>query len=441
MRRMQENITVIGTGFVGLTTALLYSKYGHRVIGLGIDDKKIANLSRGKPNFYEPGLNELLNEQLKKPEGISFTTNYEAAISTSSIIIICVGTPALPDGSTDLSCLEACLAQMAPFVKDDAIIIIKSTVPVGTSQKARSILRKLTNVKFSIASMPEFLREGKAIYDTFNPSIVLIGANNSAVATRLKKLNRFFDEKIIISTSPNSAQMIKYANNAYGAMRIAFINEIATLCEHYDANIDEVLQGLPFSKTVSDYPFYPGLGYGGSCFPKDVKSLASLGKTIGHDNLFAKIDDLNENRPIKILEWLGEKIGGGLQNKTIAVLGLSFKPDTDDQRFSPAQAIIPTLLSSNCAIRAYDPKCKRIADDKIAHNSNYHQFATIAEAINSADIIMPLIEWTEIVNYSFHNSSNKKRYFADMRNQFDRGEIEKSNYIYYGVGRNVKSKE
>ena len=428
-------ITIIGPGFVGLTSAVVYAGFGHQVIGIDIDQRKIDLLNQGVVSFYEPKLGEMVEDCLRAGN-LSFTTDYKTGIAEADVIMICVGTPSDENGAVDLSFVEASLKSLAPYLKKNAIVVIKSTVPPGTLDWAKKTLDKLTKTQYYLASCPEFLKEGTAVDDTLYPDRIVIGATDEYVFNKLEALHQPLKAPII-KMRPASAQLCKYAANNYLAMRIAFVNEIANVCSRSGADVQEVIKGISYEKRIGDHYWYPGLGFGGSCFPKDVKGLAHFAQDLGlTDNLFAKVDQLNSQRPVMLLENFGNQIKGGWAGKKVAVLGLAFKPNTDDQRVSPALATIPFLLAQGCEVLAYDPMVKKIASKKIAEHACYRQVDSIEAAITEADVILALVEWPQIIGFKFKKLAGKQiKYFIDMRNQFSQAELEKVGFTYFGIGR------
>jgi UDPglucose 6-dehydrogenase len=346
-------LTVIGTGFVGVVTAGVLASFGHTVYGLDVDEKKIKHLQNGKVPFFEPKLDDLVASELKTGN-LHFTTSYADAISKSDVIFISVGTPSAPDGQADLKYVFASVESLAPHLKDEAIVVIKSTVPPGTNDKVKEKIEALTKKKFYVASLPEFLREGSAVDDTFHPDRVVIGAHEKKVIDILSKLHEPLNAPII-AMSPESAQMTKYSANSYLATRITFINQIADLCEQNGADVMEVIKGIGADERIGSHYWYPGLGYGGSCFPKDVKELAAYSRSVGKpDNLLNRINEFNENRVFLLLDQY-EELTKGWEGKTVAVLGLSFKPNTDDTRESAAIALMQILKEKGADVHVYDP--------------------------------------------------------------------------------------
>lgn len=427
-------ITIIGTGFVGVTSSVVYASFGHQVIGLDIDPKKVDSLNAGQVPFYEPKLAEMLSQGIKS-QNLIFTTSYQEAISQSDIIIIAVGTPSNDQGAIDLSYIKSAVTATAPYLKENAILAIKSTVLPGTIPMVKEIITSLTNKVIHYASLPEFLKEGTAVDDTLYPDRVVIGVETDFAFEALRDLHAPLKAPIL-RVRPESAQLAKYASNDYLALRIVYANVLAHICEHSQADIDEVLAIMGHEKRIGSHYWYPGLGYGGSCFPKDVKALAHyIAQFNFQPNLFAVIDELNSNRPAQILAKLVDKLKT-FKNKKIAILGLAFKPNTDDQREAPALAIIPQLLTAGAQVIAYDPMVKQIADPNIAQDSAYSQVDSLDEAIKDADLIIALIEWPQIIGFDYSKrQTNKTQFFFDARNQFEAEKLTLAGYHYFGIGR------
>lgn len=425
-------ITLIGTGFVGVVSAAVYASLGNTVAGLDIDEQKVASLNNGKVPFFEPSLEDLLNTELASGN-LKFTTDYEEAVTDSDVVIIAVGTPSAPDGQADLKFVFAAAESLAPHLKKDAIVAIKSTVPPGTLDKMETIIKKHTDVAFSTASLPEFLREGSAVHDTLNPDRVVIGATNEAAIQTLTTLHEPFKAPIIV-VSPESAQMGKYTANAYLATRITFINQIADLCEKNGANIQEVIKIIGHDKRIGHHYWYPGLGYGGSCFPKDVNELAAYSRSIGEpDNLLNQITKINNERIPRLMEHF-EKAIDNWKDKKIAVLGLSFKPNTNDMREAPSTKIIPYLLQKGATVVGFDPEAIETADYFLPNDEALTYQEDISKAIKGADVIMCLVEWPQIISYDFPKVDKGSVLFVDARNQFNPEKITKQGYTYQGIG-------
>ena len=424
------NITIIGTGFVGAVSGAVYAKKGHQITGLDIDQNKIDSLKKGKVPFYEPNLEKLLKSQ-QKAGRLTFTNSYKEAIPDADLVIVAVGTPSLKSGAVNLTYIKQACKNLAPFLKNQAIVAIKSTVPPGIFQELYPLIEKHAKNKFYLAALPEFLKEGTAVDDTLYPDRVVIGADEPKVFKLLEELYLPYQAPIV-KVNPETAQMIKYASNAYLATRITFINQIADLCEINGANIEDIIKGIGFDKRIGHHYWYPGLGYGGSCFPKDVKELAAYAKQVKrHKNLIVVIDKLNDARiPRLISSW--ETLVKGWAGKTVATLGLSFKPQTNDTRHAPASIIIPRLLKKGAKVKGYDPQARWSPPEKTAQ---FQQLATVEQAVKSADIIMILVEWPEIVKFDFTKTKLKKQqYFIDTRNRFQSAKLKKAGYIYQGIG-------
>jgi UDPglucose 6-dehydrogenase len=437
------NICIIGTGFVGVVSSAVFASFGNTVVGLDIDQAKIDKLKQGIVPFYEPGLTDLLLEQQQKGH-LQFTTDYKAAISEADVIMIAVGTPSAPDGQADLTYVLASAQSLAPFLKEGAIVAIKSTVPPGTLAKVGEKITPLTKVKFFTASLPEFLKEGSAVQDTLHPDRVVIGASENQVFETLEKLHQPLNAPIV-RVSPESAQMAKYAANAYLATRITFINQIADLCEKNQADIQDVIQAIGYDKRIGSHYWYPGFGYGGSCFPKDVKELAAYSRAVGEaNNLLNKVNEINDQRVWNLLDKYGQTLGGW-ENKKVAVLGLSFKPNTDDTREAPSTRVIPYLVTHGAQVTGYDPQVKwssnfeyRMPGSTATLNqTSFTQLPSIQEATQDAEVIIVLIEWKEITAYDFSTvrKANTPQWFIDARNQFSPATMKELGFTYIGVGR------
>jgi UDPglucose 6-dehydrogenase len=427
-------ITIIGTGFVGVVSSAVYASFGHEVIGLDIDQEKVKSLQASQVPFFEPDLEQLLSAQ-QEAGNLSFTADYKTAISNAEIVILAVGTPSAADGQADLKYIFAATESLAPYLQNDAILAVKSTVPPGTLKKIEAVLKQLTKVSFHLASLPEFLREGSAVADTLHPDRVVIGAEDEFTFEKLSTLHQPLNAQII-KVKPSSAQMGKYSANAYLATRITFINQIADLCAKNGADVNEVIEIIGKDKRIGDHYWYPGLGYGGSCFPKDVNELAAYSRSIGEtDNLLNRMAKINDQRIPKLLEQFQDKIGSW-QDKKVAVLGLSFKPNTNDMREAPSTKVIPFLLAAGANVTAYDPESIEVAPHFIEPHQNLDYEADITVAIKQADVIMVLIEWPQILELDFaKHRADKQQWIIDARNQFSQNELEAAGYEYLGIGK------
>lgn len=429
------NVTVIGTGFVGVVTSAVLASFGNTVFGLDVDEKKIALLQHNTVPFYEPDLEELLAEQ-QASGNLTFTTDYKQAIENADVIMIAVGTPSAADGTADLKFVKMVAESISPYLKNNVVIVVKSTVPPGTLSVIDDIISPLTSASYHLASVPEFLREGSAVQDTVHPDRVVIGANSEHAFAVLSELHLPFKAPII-TVKPESAQMGKYTANAYLATRITFINQIANLCEKNGADINEVIKIIGHDKRIGQHYWYPGFGYGGSCFPKDVKELAAYARSVNEEaNLMVTINQLNENRIPELLNQYTELVGGWA-GKKVAVLGLSFKPNTNDMREAPSTIVIPILQDKGATVVGYDPKAIPEARVMIASHPNVSFTEDISESVANADVIIALIEWPEITSFDFTSAktSGKKQIFIDARNQHNQSQLEAAGYTYIGIGR------
>jgi UDPglucose 6-dehydrogenase len=349
--------------------------------------------------------------------------------------MIMVGTPSAPDGQADLKYVFAASESLAPYLKDGAIVIVKSTVPPGTNKKVREIIKAKTSVNFEMASVPEFLKEGTAVEDTLHPDRAVIGVESDRARDILMELHKPLTTNVVIM-KPESAQMCKYAANNYLATRITFINQIADLCEENGADIQEVIRGIGQDKRIGSHYWYPGLGYGGSCFPKDVKEIAAYAHAVGEsESLFINIDDLNEKRIPKLMVKY-DALVGGFASKTVAILGLSFKKNTNDTRVAPALQVIPWLLDRGAKVVATDPKA--IEDIKPLLPAAVSYVSTAEEAIVGVHVTMLLIEWDEYKDLDFKAMAthmHEPKYLFDTRNQYDPSVVVAAGLKYKGIGR------
>ena len=416
-------LACIGTGFVGVVTAAVFAKLGNTVVGLDIDEGKIAKLKQGIVPFFEPGLSELLVET-QKTGNLTFTTSYAEAISSAEVIFIMVGTPSAPDGQADLQYVFASVEALAPHLIDGAIVVIKSTVPPGTNDKVKELIGAKTKVSFEVASVPEFLKEGTAVEDTLHPDRIILGVELGHAKETLTKLHEPLTQNFIVM-KPASAQMCKYASNNYLATRITFINQIADLCEQNDADVEEVIRGMGADRRIGSHYWYPGLGYGGSCFPKDVKEIAAYAQHVGEsDSLFIKIDLLNSTRIPKLMAKYDQLVGG-FAGKTVAILGLSFKKNTNDTREAPAEYVISWLRAHQAVVKTADPQVP-------ADTLDPYQAAT------GSHVVMLLVEWDEYLKLDLTKLASvmkTPKYFIDTRNQYDPAAVSAAGLKYQGVGR------
>jgi UDPglucose 6-dehydrogenase len=425
------NLTVVGAGFVGLVTATVFADFGHQVWVVEIEPKKIKRLKQGKAPFYEPGLDKLLAKNLKAGR-LKFTDRYPEAIAEAEVIFICVGTPN-KNGEIELSYLYSAAQSIAKNLKKPAIVAIKSTVPPRINGKIEKWMRNFTKVPFEIASLPEFLAEGRAVKDTLNPYRVIIGTRKKAVAEKLLKLHqKMTGERLICD--PASAQLIKFAANTFLPTKISFANAIAVLCDQFGADVKKVMKGLGMDKRIGPDFLRAGIGYGGSCFPKDVAALISLAKKSGYR--FKIIEATQETNQFQIdyfLKKAARLCGGSLKGKTVVILGLAFKPETSDMREASSIDVISGLKKEKAKIRACDPvavpEAKRIL-------SGVQFFADPYQALKGAEVLLLVTEWNQYQKLDFKKVKRLMRtpVVIDGRNVYNRKKLEKLGFLYEGIG-------
>lgn len=428
------NIAVIGTGYVGLVSGVCFSEIGNQVICVDNNEAKVEMLNEGNVPIYEPGLKELMASNMQAGK-LSFTSNIAEAISQSDIIFIAVGTPSLPSGEANLSYVEQVAIEIGSHIESYKIIVTKSTVPVGTNDRVRELISSISSQPFDVASVPEFLREGSAVKDTLNPDRIVIGTDSDRAIKTLKKLHRPLTENLII-TDIRSAEMIKYASNAFLATKISFINEISNICEKVGADVTRVAEGMGYDKRIGASFLKAGIGYGGSCFPKDTQALIQIAGMVDYDfRLLKSVVQVNQDQRLHVIHKLEEALGS-LKGKTIAVWGLAFKPETDDVRDAPAIDIIQHLSDAGAVIKAYDP---------IA-TANFRKEVDVASitweenplhAAEGADALCVLTEWKEFAHIDLNELVKimKDPIMIDGRNLYSAEQVQASNLQYYSVGR------
>lgn len=387
-------IAVIGTGYVGLVTGVALSEIGHTVTCIDIDPEKVKTLNQGVPTIYEPGLEALMRKN-RRVHRLSFTSRHQAGLAEAQVVYIAVGTPQRADGSANLDDVRQAARDIATAVTHSVIVVIKSTVPVGTNEQIRQLMNSAARdgIRIDIASNPEFLREGSAVADTFHGDRIVIGADEPGVADVLETINRPFGIPIL-KTDLYSSEMIKYASNAFLATRISFINEIANICDRLGANVEEVARGMGMDHRIGSQFLKAGIGYGGSCFPKDTKALVQLAGNHHHDfNLLKSVIEVNNHQQVILLERMLGRFGS-LEGKKVAVLGLAFKPYTDDLRESPALALIPKLNALGAQITAYDPVAAINAKKQLGSTAIFTE--NISEALSGADCALIITDWPDI---------------------------------------------
>ena len=433
---IQMEIGVIGAGYVGTTTSIVFAKYGYKVSVMDVSREKINNLNQAKLPFYEENLEELLQEFLSEDK-LTFTSNVEDCIKKSDILFITVGTPSLDDGKADLSYIEDVARNIGRIIDEYKLIVIKSTVPVGTGEKVKEMIKeelskRNQHISFDMVSNPEFLREGKALHDSLYPERVVIGCESEEARNIMCELYKDVNTKFLFTTI-KEAEMIKYASNAFLATKISFMNELARLCDEEGVNINQIAKGMGLDKRIGPDFLQAGIGYGGSCFPKDVKALLSLSTEAEIPmHILQAVDYVNQTQS----EWYMEKVKktlGDLSNKRIALLGLTFKPQTDDIREAPSIKVIDFLLKNNASIVAYDPKGAEHVK-KIYPTITYT--LTPLEALENADAIVLLTEWKEILNIDWVRAKSiiSRPLIFDGRNALNSSKMSKWGYHYIGVG-------
>ncbi|MCO7177089.1 UDP-glucose dehydrogenase family protein [Sporolactobacillus kofuensis] len=429
-------IAVIGTGYVGLVTGVALSEIGHVVGCIDVDPNKVKTLSNGIPTIYEPGLKEMMLTNMGRGR-LFFTSKHSEGLDHADVVYIAVGTPQRADGSANLDYVEAAARDIAHNITKSVIVVIKSTVPVGTNEYIKKLINEETpaGIKVKIASNPEFLREGSAVHDTFHGDRIVIGAEDLETADTLAAINAPF-KMPIIKTDISSAEMIKYASNAFLATKISFINEIANICESLGANVEEVAKGMGFDHRIGPDFLKAGIGYGGSCFPKDANALVQLAGNHHHEfNLLKSVIEVNNHQQVLLIDKMLTRFGGTLKGKRIAVLGLAFKPHTDDLRESPALVMIPKLVELGAEVVAYDPIAIENAKKQINGYIEYTEDLHIA--LHAADAAVIITDWPDVktIKLSTYNQLMNTAILFDGRNCYDLSDVKEASIEYYSIGR------
>ncbi len=430
------NISVIGTGYVGLVTGACLAGSGNNVICVDIDEEKIKSLKEGKVTFYEPGLEDIVKKNIKE-ERLHFTTDLDFAIKNSLIVLIAVGTPPNDDGSADTSAVISVAQSIGRSLDDYKVIVTKSTVPVGTTEMIRDEIKKITDIKFDVASNPEFLKEGAAVEDFMKPDRVLIGIDNESTAQILKELYapfmRSMDRAVVVSI--RSSELAKYTANAMLATRISFMNEIANLCEVVGANISEVRVAIGSDDRIGRHFLYPGIGYGGSCFPKDVKALINTGSEYGSElQVCRATDEVNTRQREHFWHKIENYFETKLEGKKVAVWGISFKPKTDDIREAPSLYIIEKLLSAGASVTVHDPVAMDNAKAHFGAKVNYAD--SNYSACKGANALVINTEWNEYRQPDFIKMKELMdgEVIFDGRNLYKPDSLKEIGLKYFGVG-------
>jgi len=433
------DICVVGTGYVGLVTGACFADLGNRVACLDIDERKIDMLHGGQLPIYEPGLDEVVQRNVQA-DRLSFTTSYPEALKDAQVVFIAVGTPSGVDGEADLRHVRAVAETIADTVDHEVIIINKSTVPVGTGDWVAEIMRKRSGVglRFSVVSNPEFLREGSAVHDFMHPDRIVLGSEDRAAAQYVAHLYLPLRATVMI-TDLRTAEMIKYASNAFLATRISFINEIAAICDELGADVKEVAFGMGCDRRIGHHFLQAGLGWGGSCFPKDVKALAHMAEIHGtHPQLLRAVMDINRAQRRRVVRWLRDALGT-LDEKVVGVLGLSFKPNTDDLRESPAIEVIRMLQNEGAQIRACDPQGREAAsailDGTVLVDTPY-------EVAEGADALVLATEWEEFryLDWPRVREAMRGSILIDGRNFYEPETMAQAGFDYRPIGRGIRLK-
>jgi len=435
------NIGVIGTGYVGLVTGACFAEFGVQVVCADIDTEKIARLERGEIPIYEPGLEELVERNMKQGR-LSFTTRTSEAVESSLVLFIAVATPPLPDGRTDLRAVESVAREIGRTMTDYKVIVNKSTVPVGTSVRVRGWIEEGLReagreVEFSVASNPEFLREGAAIGDFMRPDRVVIGTDDSQATAILKNLYRplYLIEAPVLITNVVTAELTKYAANAFLATKISFINEFANLCEEIGADVHDIARGIGLDRRIGPKFLHPGPGFGGSCFPKDTRSIAQFARETGSPlAIVDAVVEVNARQHERMVEKIVACLDGDVSGKKIGMLGLSFKPETDDTRDSPALVIVRALQARGALVQAYDPQAMELVRKELPE---LVLCSDAYEACRGAEALVIVTEWNQfrMLDLERVKSLLARPVVADLRNIYDPVSMRAAGFDYVCVGR------
>lgn len=436
------NIAIVGTGYVGLVSGTCFAEMGVNVTCVDVNEEKINSLKNGQVPIYEPGLDEMVLRNHREGR-LNFTTDLTSCLDNVDIVFSAVGTPPDEDGSADLQYVLAVAREFGQNIKKYTVLVTKSTVPVGTAKKVKAVIREElekrgVDIPFDVASNPEFLKEGAAIKDFMSPDRVVVGVESEKAKELMSKLYRPFmlNNFRVIFTDIPSAEMIKYAANSMLATRISFMNDIANLCELVGADVNMVRKGIGADVRIGSKFLYPGCGYGGSCFPKDVKALIKTAEKNGYNmSVLKAVEEVNENQKHVLFNKLSKYYGGNLKGKTIAMWGLAFKPETDDMREATSLVTINLLLEAGCTVRVYDPvamnECRRRIGDKVFYAKDMY------DAVLDADALLMLTEWKQfrLPSWGVVNKSMKKPLIIDGRNIYDAEELKQNGFEYYCIGR------
>jgi len=432
-------VTMLGCGYVGLVSGACFAEFGAMVTCFDIDKTKVQKLLAGEIPIYEPGLDALVDKNVKQGR-LLFSDNLNDCIPDADLVFVAVGTPTRRgDGHADLSYVYQAVQDIAPFLKNYTVIVDKSTVPVGTARNVKRIIAEANpDADFDVASNPEFLREGAAITDFMRPDRVVIGVENERAEGLLRELYRPINliEAPILSTDLESAELIKYASNAFLATKISFINEMAALCEEVGADVHAIAKGMGLDGRIGRKFLHPGPGYGGSCFPKDTKALVRIAQEHGvSSRIVETVMEVNEAQKARMIKKIRSALGGNESGKTIAVLGLTFKPETDDMRDAPSLAILPKLIENGCRIHAHDPQ--GVHEAKTLLPSEVQYFDDIYSAIDGVDAVVLMTEWNMYRNLDMDliKEKLKQPVFIDLRNVYEPDKMKSLGFDYQSIGR------
>lgn len=435
------NIAIVGTGYVGLVSGTCFSDMGINVTCVDVDQTKIDNLKKGIIPIYEPGLEEMVKKNIKVGR-LKFETDLTRILDDVDVVFSAVGTPPDEDGSADLRYVLAVAKTIGQNINKHTVVVTKSTVPVGTAAKVKATIqeeldRRGVNIEFDVASNPEFLKEGAAIKDFMSPDRVVVGVESERarkIMSRLYKPFMLVNDRMIFTDIP-SAEMIKYAANAMLATRISFMNDIANLCELVGADVNMVRKGIGSDNRIGKKFLYPGCGYGGSCFPKDVKALIKTAEKAGYNMRVLKaVEDVNEQQKEVLFNKLMKHFNNDIKGKTIAMWGLAFKPETDDMREAPSLVLIDKIVAAGGIVKVFDPiaidECKRRIGNKVIYGSDMY------DAALDADALLLVTEWREFrfPNFAILGEVMKEKTIIDGRNIYDRNELEQNEFTYYKIG-------
>jgi UDPglucose 6-dehydrogenase len=428
-------ISVVGTGYVGLVTGVCLSDIGNNITCIDIDQQKVERMRKGHSPIYEPGLEELMKKIIKE-DRLHFTADLREGYSDAEVIYIAVGTPQREDGSANLSYIDQVIKDIATNITNDVILVTKSTVPVGTNEYILKSIRKLIDGRFlvDIVSNPEFLREGSAVKDAFEGDRIVIGGDNGRAVGIVEAINKPLGIPIF-KTDLRSAEMIKYASNAFLATKISFINEIANICEKLDANIEDVSAAIGMDKRIGPHFLNAGIGYGGSCFPKDTRALVQIASGVEYDfDLLSSVINVNNHQHSSLVKKAKKRLND-LEGKTVALWGLSFKPNTDDMREAPSITISNELINAGAEVVAYDPIA--INNAKYVLNKNVQYADSLESSVNKADLLLILTEWEEIKCFDLAKLKElmNEPIVFDGRNSYPLENVKRSGIEYHSVGR------